>query len=86
VGKLLNRRYKRFRNKGEYTTYYQQFLTQEVETLEGYEVEGSKSKKGSVATKAPEETKVFMFPGVFEEADEESVSAEGDSTPEDSTP
>jgi acetyl-CoA carboxylase carboxyl transferase subunit beta len=86
VGRLLNRRHKRFRNKGEYTTYYQQFLTQEVETLEGYEVEGGKSKKGSVATKAPEETKVFMFPGVSEEADEESVSAEGDSTPEDSTP
>jgi acetyl-CoA carboxylase alpha subunit len=91
VGRLLNRRHKRFRNKGEYTTYYQRFLTREVETLEGYEVEGEKgkkSKKDKKEEKAPkEETKLIMFPGVSEDAeDAETVSQEDEGTPQDTTP
>jgi len=91
VGRLLNRRHKRFRNKGEYTTYYQRFLTREVETLEGYEVEGEKgkkSKKDKKEEKAPkEETKLIMFPGVSEDAeDAETVSQEDEGAPQDTTP
>ena len=85
VARLLKRRYKRFRNKGEYTTYYQRFLTREVETLEGYGAEG---EKGKGAEKAPkEDTKVILFPGVSDDGEDvESVSPEDEPAPQDSTP
>jgi acetyl-CoA carboxylase carboxyl transferase beta subunit/acetyl-CoA carboxylase carboxyl transferase alpha subunit len=74
VGRLLSRRHKRFRNKGEYTTYYHQFLSREVEELEGYEVKEEKDEKGGLAAKAKNDTKVILFPGVT--ADLEGEDAE----------
>lgn len=70
VSRLLKRRHKRFRNKGEYTAYYQQFLTREVETLEGYEVEDETIEASKQPKTTIEKTKVIMFPGVTESADE----------------
>ena len=68
-GRLLKRRHKRFRNKGEYTTYYQQFLTREVETLEGYEVEDERREASKHPAETRGETKILMFPGVKEDVD-----------------
>ena len=73
VGRLLKRRHKRFRNKGEYTIYYQQFLEREVETLEAYEVEGVTGESSNQTTKAIKDTKVIMFPGVMEGAEESGL-------------
>ena len=69
LGRLLKRRHKRFRNKGEYTTYYQQFLTREVKTLEGYEVEDERREASKHPAETRGETKILMFPGVKEDVD-----------------
>ena len=55
-----------------------------METLEGYEVETEKQEANKQPAKTIEETKVIMFPGVIESADEGAPqSADTESGPKD---
>jgi len=56
LGRLLKQRHKKFRNMGEYSSYFKATLAREVETLQNYVVQQFKSskRKGSSNGQAPD--------------------------------
>ena len=60
---MLNRRHKRFRKKGEYSAYYQQFLTKEVKALEVLQP----GSPGPPDAQGAQDTEIVDFPSFMGE-------------------
>ncbi len=81
--RMLAQRHKRFRKKGEYSAYYQQFLTKEAKHL--HEVKGDTTRLNE-ADEIDEawETEIVAFPVLPQDFEDEDF--EGDDTEETGTP